>query len=80
MTILARKFNKIILLKFHTKTHVLNLMHFQEVIVIFFLKNEALRSKSVNIPKVQPNPNNFIFQRVFEENMLLKTMFSTFLA
>ena len=31
----------------HTKTHLLNLMHFQVEIVHFFLKNEALRHESV---------------------------------
>ena len=31
----------------YTKTHVSNLMHFQEEMVHFFLKNEALRSGSV---------------------------------
>ena len=32
----------------HTKSHVLNLMHFQGEIIIFFLKNKAPRRESVN--------------------------------
>ena len=43
-------FNDILLLTFffHSKTHVSNLMNFQKEMVHFFLKNEALRSESVN--------------------------------
>ena len=48
MTILTRKFNMIFLLNCHTKTDVSNMMQFLGEMVHFFLKNEALRSESVN--------------------------------
>ena len=39
---------KLSYLNCQSKIHVSNLMHFQGEIVHFFLKNEALRSESVN--------------------------------
>ena len=43
MTILT----KFSCLNYHTKIHYLNLMHFQEEMGHFFLKNKALRSEIV---------------------------------
>ena len=45
--ILTRKYTEIFFKIFNTKTHVSNLMHFQDKMVnLFFLKKEALKNES----------------------------------